>query len=73
MSAEMGHAVGARASAALAALAAYDTGSAYLNFVEEPTDASKFYSDAAYKRLRSIRAAVDPHGLMVGNHPIPAA
>jgi FAD/FMN-containing dehydrogenase len=73
MSAEMGHAVESAGKRALAALAAYDTGCQYLNFAEEPTDASKFYSDVAYKRLRSIRAAVDPHGLMVGNHPIPAA
>ena len=64
------HAAGKRA---LAALAAYDTGSAYLNFAEEPTDASLFYSEVAYARLRRIRAAVDPRGLMVGNHPIPAA
>ena len=55
---------------AVMALSAYDNGSAYLNFVEEPADASAFYSDAAYARLQAIRAAVDPHGLMVGNHPI---
>jgi FAD/FMN-containing dehydrogenase len=70
---DMEHAVVDAGKRAVAALAAYDTGSAYLNFVEEPTDASTFYSDVAYARLRRIRASVDPHGLMVGNHPIPAA
>jgi FAD/FMN-containing dehydrogenase len=73
MSAETAEAVESAGKRALAALAAYDTGTAYLNFAEEPTDTSKFYSDVAYARLRRIRAAVDPHGLMVGNHPIPAA
>jgi FAD/FMN-containing dehydrogenase len=55
-----------------ASLAAYDTGSSYLNFVEQPTDAAKFYAEDAYRRLRAIRAAVDPDNRMVGNHPIPA-
>ena len=55
-----------------AALAAYETGSAYLNFVEQPVDAATFYTDEAYARLRAIRAAVDPDGRMVANHRIPA-
>jgi hypothetical protein len=55
-----------------ASLAAYDTGSLYANFVEQPTDAARFYADASYARLRAIRKAVDPQGRMVGNHPIPA-
>ncbi len=53
-------------------LAAYDTGSAYLNFVERPVDAATLYTDDAYERLRAIRAAVDPDGRMVANHRIPA-
>jgi FAD/FMN-containing dehydrogenase len=73
MAPEMAEAVHAAAAAARIALAPYDTGAAYLNFVEVPTDASAFYSDDAYERLRAIRADVDPYGLMVGNHPIPAA
>ena len=55
------------------ALAEYDTGTSYLNFVEEPTDAARLYDEASYRRLRAIRAAVDPDARMVGNHPIPAA
>jgi FAD/FMN-containing dehydrogenase len=53
------------------ALAGYDTGSLYLNFAEEPTDAAQFYPDATYWRLRAIRRAVDPTERMVANHPIP--
>jgi FAD/FMN-containing dehydrogenase len=70
---EMAEAVEAAGEAALAALAGYGTGSAYLNFVERPTDTSTFYAEDDYARLRGLRAVVDPDGLMVGNHPIPPA
>jgi hypothetical protein len=70
---EMGQAVAAAGERALAALSAWKTGSAYLNFVEHPTDTSAFYSAEAFERLRAVRAAVDPDGLMVSNHPVPAA
>jgi FAD/FMN-containing dehydrogenase len=56
-----------------AAMAPYDNGSAYLNFAERPADPATFYDDESYARLRAIRAAVDPDGRMVGNHPIPAS
>ena len=51
------------------ALAPYATGKEYLNFVEKPADAAAFYAEEDYARLRAIRAAVDPDGIMVGNHP----
>ena len=54
------------------ALAPYATGKHYLNFVEQPADAASLYDDGSYARLRDVRAAVDPAGRMVGNHPIPA-
>jgi FAD/FMN-containing dehydrogenase len=54
-------------------LGRYATGKDYLNFVERPADPAAFYGDESYARLRAIRAAVDPDGRMVGNHPIPAA
>jgi hypothetical protein len=54
-------------------LAEYATGKEYLNFVEKPADSGTLYDDEAYARLRAIRAAVDPDGRMVGNHPIPAS
>ncbi len=62
-----------RARALHDALAPYATGKAYLNFVEQPADSASFYADESYARLRAIRAAVDPDGRMVGNHPIPAS
>jgi hypothetical protein len=40
----MAEAVDAAGAAALAALSGYETGSAYLNFVERPADAAAFYA-----------------------------
>jgi FAD/FMN-containing dehydrogenase len=70
MAPEMAAPVAAALHACKAALADYDTGSSYLNFVEQPVDAAQLYADDVYPRLRAIRAAVDPDGRMVGNHPI---
>lgn len=55
------------------ALAPYDNGRQYLNFAEDPTDPARFYRDEAYRRLREVKAAVDPGELMRANHPIPPA
>jgi len=56
------------------ALAPYDTGRQYLNFVEDAgTDAAAFYRADAYRRLRAVKAAVDPGNVFRANHPIPAA
>ena len=74
MAPEMGAAVRARRRGArVAGARAVRDRLGYLNFVEQPTDAARFYAEADYARLRAVRAAVDPDGLMVGNHPIPAA
>ena len=52
------------------AMAPYDSGSAYLNFVEEDFDASRAFSPEDWRRLREVRAAVDPDGLFVANHEV---
>jgi FAD/FMN-containing dehydrogenase len=54
------------------ALLPYDNGKLYYNFSEAPADATRFYPDDVYARLRRIRADVDPDGLIVANHPITA-
>jgi hypothetical protein len=54
------------------ALAPYENGRLYNNFSEAPANAARFYSDDAYARLRHLRADLDPDGLIVANHPIPA-
>ncbi|WP_433722737.1 FAD-binding oxidoreductase [Nocardia sp. CA-129566] len=54
-----------------AAMSRYDTGRVYANFVDRPTDVSTVYDEASFRRLRELRASVDPDGLMVASHPIP--
>lgn len=47
------------------------TSGMYSNFTERPADPSAFYGEATYRRLRAVRAAVDPGGLFRANHSIP--
>jgi FAD/FMN-containing dehydrogenase len=55
------------------ALAPFASGREYLNFVEHPSDAASGYDPASWARLRAVRAAVDPTGFFVSNHPVPPA
>lgn len=52
------------------ALAPYAARQQYLNFVEHPVDAAVGYAPSSWERLRAVRAAVDPDGLILANHPI---
>jgi FAD/FMN-containing dehydrogenase len=46
----------------------------YLNFAETPIDTATAFSDATWRRLRAIKAAVDPANTIRSNHPVdPAA
>ncbi|GAA1839185.1 FAD-binding oxidoreductase [Luedemannella flava] len=55
------------------AAAPYATGRRYLALTAGRGDVSAGYDPAAWPRLRAIRAAVDPDGLLVAGHPIPSA
>lgn len=59
----------ADAAAVCAALAPWTTGTHVSTFAEQPVDASTVHGDRL-DRLRTIHAAVDPHGLFVANHPL---
>ena len=48
-------------------------GSEYPNFVERPSDASRFFDAATWQRLREVKATYDPDDLFRGNHRIPPA
>jgi FAD/FMN-containing dehydrogenase len=61
------------ANALVEALRPWANGRQYLNFAEQETDVSTFWRPEAYARLQTVRAQVDPDGLMVSNHKVPAA
>ena len=42
----------------------------YLNFADTGRDPGTFWSEDAYRRLRRIKARIDPHELLRANHPI---
>ncbi|OAA27874.1 FAD/FMN-dependent dehydrogenase [Frankia sp. EI5c] len=53
------------------AVAPYTGAQQYLNFVEDRIDPAAGFDPVSWSRLRAIRAAVDPNGMFVANHPIP--
>ena len=55
------------------ALLPWSNGRQYLNFAENETDVSSFFRPEEFRRLQAIRGHVDPDGLMVSNHRVPAA
>jgi FAD/FMN-containing dehydrogenase len=66
--AAQGHADAVRFTSALAP---FTTGSSYLNFAENETDARTAYTADRWTQLKGIKSAVDPKGLIVANHRIP--
>jgi FAD/FMN-containing dehydrogenase len=45
----------------------------YPNFVEEESDASSFFDEVTWARLRAVKAQYDPAEMFQGNHYIPPA
>ena len=70
---ELEAAVRAQVHAVKAALAPWAASQMYLNFADTQREAASFWPEHAYRRLRRIKAAVDPGDLIRANHPIPAA
>ncbi len=64
--------VRAQVQAVHAALAPWSASHMYSNFADTRRDPAAFWPEHAYKRLRRIKAAVDPGDLIRSNHPIPA-
>ena len=67
-----GEAVGEALADIDAGVRAYRAGD-YLNFVEEPADASAFFDAETWTRLRTVKTAYDPGDVFAGNHHIPPA
>jgi ribosomal protein S12 methylthiotransferase accessory factor YcaO len=42
----------------------------YMNFAESRRDPRTLWTEAAHRRLKRIKAAYDPEGLIVSNHPL---
>jgi FAD/FMN-containing dehydrogenase len=70
---EMAEKSQADATRAAQAVAPWQNCKHYLNFAEHAVDASKGYDAESFARLQALRAEIDPAGLMVANHKIPAA
>jgi FAD/FMN-containing dehydrogenase len=70
---EMAAAGAADSAALVSAMTPWANGKQYLNFVEAAQDASTGYTTESWSRLQAVRAQVDPRGLFLSNHQVPAA
>ena len=75
MTPEMGAAVRAHVEVVRAAMAPWDAGRDYLNFTERRERGERLFGSSTYKRLQTVKAAVDPGDVFRSNHPVrlPAA
>jgi FAD binding domain/Berberine and berberine like len=55
------------------AVAPWDAGRAYMNFVERPADPRAFFKAGPYRLLRQIKGQVDPDDVIRANHAIAPA
>jgi hypothetical protein len=58
------------ARALIDAVRPWASGREYLNFIEEPVDASCGYAPQAWRRLNAVRDAIDPMRVMIANHRV---
>jgi FAD/FMN-containing dehydrogenase len=69
-SAEAAMAIDASLAELLDAMAPWDAGTGYLNFVENRDHARRFFDRQTYNRLRAVKEAVDPDHTILANHPV---
>jgi Berberine and berberine like len=55
------------------ALAPWDPGVKFANFIEVPIDMSMCYSPGTFDRLQEVKRRYDPDDIFRANHPIPPA
>ena len=70
---ELAGPVGAGLDAVLAALDPWSTGRTILTFLDRGESMSRCYDEPYLARLRALKAAVDPAGVVRSNRPIPGA
>jgi hypothetical protein len=73
MDADAAAAIEAYLDGLTAALDPWDAGRRYLNFTERPADAREFFPEMTLARLQAVKAAYDPAGVFLSNHPVTAA
>lgn len=56
-----------------AAFAPWDAGRGYLNFAETPRTGDHLFGPDVHARLRAVRAAYDPDGILLANHEVAPA
>lgn len=66
-------AVGAYLEHLITGMAPWAAAEMCMNFAESPRDPHALWGEHAYRRLRQIKAEVDPDDLIRSNHPIPPA
>ncbi|MCB0908066.1 MAG: FAD-binding oxidoreductase [Nocardioidaceae bacterium] len=71
--AEMAAAGRTDADRACEALAGWETGQSFLNLSETSVDPRTAYGSDAWVRLCDLRRRVDPRGVLLANHAVPAA
>jgi hypothetical protein len=54
-----------------AALGPWAASHMYLNFADTQRDPAQFWTEQAYRRLRRIKASIDPDNIIRSNHPVP--
>ena len=70
MAPEMAGPIEAHLDRVVAAVEPWSAGRDYLNFAERPGDASAAFSPEDYRRLREIKARVDPEDRFQASHPV---
>jgi UDP-N-acetylenolpyruvoylglucosamine reductase len=73
LSPEAAAAVSRQVHSILVAMTPWAARQTYLNFAETRRDPASFWDPDAYRRLRRIKATVDPVDRILSNHPVPPA
>ncbi len=70
---QMGRAITDSIESLLSAMEPWAAAEMYLNFAETRRDPESLWGEHAYRRLRQIKAHVDPDNVICANHPIAPA
>jgi FAD/FMN-containing dehydrogenase len=70
--AELHAAVEHHTEGVFAAIAPWNSGRRYMNFTEVRADSRTMFPAESWERLLEVKAAYDPDGRFLANHPIPA-